>query len=66
MFTSYLHGVSGLYQVRTRHHKLLTSCIDSSLDDVLQVILMHLFAVICTPENGVAEVDADLADALAA
>ena len=49
-----------LFEIGASDHEFCAANVSSSLDDVGQIIFMGLFAVITAPENGVAQVDANL------
>lgn len=50
----------GLLQIRTSHHHFGAADVFGALDDILEVILVHLSAMVTTAEHGIAEVDANL------
>jgi hypothetical protein len=55
-----LNSVFRLFQIGPRHHKLLASGVQSSLDYILEVIVVSLFPVIFSPEYGIRQVDTNL------
>lgn len=57
-----LHCVLRLFQVRPRHHHLLTARCLGALEHSVKVILVRLLAVVHAAEDGIAQVDADLED----
>ena len=60
MLSGQLNSFLRLFEVRARHHELDASGLDSSLEDVFEVIIVCFPTVVYPSENGIAEVDTDL------
>jgi hypothetical protein len=56
----YLNGMFRFLEIRAGYHEFLAAGVYGSLDDIFEVVLMALGAVILASEYGVCEVDADL------
>lgn len=55
-----LHGVLRLFDIRACYHELLAAHIESSLQDVIEVVRMSLSPVIYACKHGISEVDSNL------
>lgn len=60
MCFGYFNGMLGLFKIGSRDHELLASGIQTALKNVVEVIFMPLGTMVFAPEDGVAQVDADL------
>lgn len=55
-----LHCVFRFFEIRASNHEFCATGINGTLQHVLEVIFMALFAIVDTLEDGVAEVDSNL------
>ena len=60
MLFGQLNSFLRVLEVRARHHELDASGLDSSLEDVFEVIIVCFPTVVYTSENGIAEVYTNL------
>lgn len=49
-----------LFEIGASDHEFLAAHIAGTLDDIVQIVLMDLSAVILSPEHGIAKIDPDL------
>jgi hypothetical protein len=56
-----LHRMLRLLQVRPRDHEFLAACIYTALEDIFKVVFVSLGSVVLSSEDGISEVDTDLA-----
>ena len=55
-----LDGFLRLFKIRACDHEFGTSGFYSSLEHILEVIVMGLLAMVYAPEDGISEIDTDL------
>jgi hypothetical protein len=55
-----LNGVSRLFQIRACHHELLATGVQSTLEDVIEIVFMSLRAMVFSSKDGIPKVDTDL------
>lgn len=55
-----LHCLPRFFQIGARDHHFGASDVDGPLEDVFEVVIVRLLAVVDPSVDGVAEVDADL------
>ncbi len=60
MILGQVNGMLRFDQIGPGDHHLRAANIDSSLDDILLIILMRLLAVVDALKNGISKIDADL------
>jgi hypothetical protein len=60
MFCGQFDSMPRLFEIGSSDHELHTANIQGSLDDIIQIVFMCLFAVVYSSKDWISQVDADL------